>query len=83
MSPVSEAMTRGAGCGKSARPDLWEPREGNLPGPPGRIGLLRRAIPSAELRCSSSTYFQYDFVVAPCSTSVSRASPRPLRLFWD
>jgi hypothetical protein len=26
--------SRRAGCRNSARPDPWEPREGNLPGPP-------------------------------------------------
>ena len=31
---LSEPMIRGAGCGKSACPDLREPREGNDPGPP-------------------------------------------------
>ena len=31
----SEAVIRGAGCGKSARPDLWELRVGNHPEPPG------------------------------------------------
>ena len=31
----SESVGRGAGCPNWARPDLWEPREGNLPGPPG------------------------------------------------
>jgi len=30
----SEPVDRGAGCGKSARPVPWEPREGDLPGPP-------------------------------------------------
>ena len=33
----SEIVDRGAGCGSSARPDLWEPRGGNNPGPPGAI----------------------------------------------
>ena len=32
----SESLDRGAGCGSSARPDLWEPRVGNRPRPPGR-----------------------------------------------
>ena len=28
-------MNQGAVCGKAARTDLWEPRVGNCPGPPG------------------------------------------------
>src|SRR5690606_39276824 len=36
LSSRSERVDRGAGCGKSARPDLWEPRGSNPPGPPGR-----------------------------------------------
>ncbi len=31
----SKTMNRGAVCGSSARTDLWEPRGGNNPGPPG------------------------------------------------
>ena len=30
----SDALIRGAGCGNSARPDLWEPWVGDCPGPP-------------------------------------------------
>jgi len=33
--PPPESCRR-AGCGKSACPDLWEPRTGNRPGRPGR-----------------------------------------------
>jgi outer membrane protein assembly factor BamB len=32
-------LTRGAGCGKSASPDLWEPGRGNPPGDPA--GLVK------------------------------------------
>ena len=32
----SETIIRGAGCLSWARPDLWEPRVGNRPRPPGQ-----------------------------------------------
>ena len=32
----SETIVRGAGCPSGASPDLWEPRVGNRPRPPGR-----------------------------------------------
>ena len=32
----SETIVRGAGCPSGASPDLWEPRVGNCPRPPGR-----------------------------------------------
>ena len=35
----SESVPRGAGCPNWARPDLWEPRGSNPPGPPGRLFL--------------------------------------------
>ena len=35
-STRSEPVSRRAGCGNSARPDLWEPRAGNRPGLPER-----------------------------------------------
>jgi hypothetical protein len=31
IPPRSESVSRRAGCGNSARPDPWGPREGNLP----------------------------------------------------
>ena len=34
----SKAVVRRAGCGKPARPDLWEPWADNCPGPPDRDG---------------------------------------------
>ena len=37
----SETIVRGAGCLNWASPDLWEPRVGNCPRPPGRLRLTR------------------------------------------
>jgi len=35
-------MTRGARCGNSARRDLWEPGEGDFPGPPDSALRMQR-----------------------------------------
>ncbi len=54
-SSRSEPVIRGAGCGSSARPDLWEPRARDRPGPPvwhpGRR-LRRRLGTSATPKCT-------------------------------
>jgi len=45
---------------RRARPDLWEPREGNLPGPPEHFFLLRepQKRPSfVAQRVLTSTWF--------------------------
>ena len=34
--PRSDSIARGAGCSNWASPDLWEPRAGNCPWPPGQ-----------------------------------------------
>src|SRR5690606_18956084 len=49
-SLVARPRLRGAGCGKSARPDLWEARVGNDPGPPD---LLTRG--ERRLACLAAT----------------------------
>lgn len=43
ISSRSKPVTRGAGCVKGARPDLWEAGVGNGPGPPGGLAARRRA----------------------------------------
>jgi hypothetical protein len=37
LSSRSEPVIRGAGCGSSASPDLWEAGESDLPGPPDML----------------------------------------------
>ena len=41
----SQAVTRRAGCGSSARPDPWEAWAGNRPGPPDSPFCARQATP--------------------------------------
>jgi hypothetical protein len=47
----SKTMIRRTVCGKSAGTGLWEPREGNLPGPPG-MSLLKTLLPSGSCKRS-------------------------------
>src|SRR5690606_25450437 len=73
-SPVrqarSEPMTRGTGCGKSARPDLWEPREGNDPGPPGRTTQSFQSL-AQQVTLSPKRH-------SSCGTRAGGAAPPPL-----
>ena len=46
----SESMVRGAGCVNRARPDLWEPRAGNRPGPPDFSALRCSGLLTAGSR---------------------------------
>ena len=48
----SETIVRGAGCPSGASPDLWEPRVGNRPRPPGRCANPTYGLP--EHQCPSS-----------------------------
>ena len=60
LSKRSETIERGAGCGSSARPDLWEPREGNFPGPPDRWGQRlpnMRSVPFVFSGCRKRSDF--------------------------
>ncbi|MFT4841356.1 MAG: hypothetical protein ACJA0V_003456, partial [Planctomycetota bacterium] len=41
LSSRSEPVIRGAGCGSSASPDLWEAGESDLPGPPDMSATKR------------------------------------------
>ena len=50
----SETIVRGAGCGKAACPDLWEPRAGNCPRPPGLRGV--RPICEISFSCAGTTF---------------------------
>ncbi len=49
-------MNRGAVCGSSARTDLWEPRGGNNPGPPGHCRLC---VYTDTISGSFSTLFRF------------------------
>ena len=46
----SETIVRGAGCPSGASPDLWEPRVGNRPRPPGRCA--NPTYNQASMKCS-------------------------------
>jgi len=48
----SESLVRGAGCVNRARPDLWEPWEGNFPGPPDQNSVDRLLGPHPRPRSS-------------------------------
>jgi hypothetical protein len=59
LSSRSEPVIRGAGCGSSASPDLWEAGESDLPGPPDMPrrdwrSFRRTLISSSRASCTAT-----------------------------
>ena len=80
-------MIGGAVCPNGARTDLWEPREGNDPGPPGTALTVGAALPGLVLHEPSATASLYTAALDPprwsfCAISVTVAFTSRLARSW-
>jgi len=79
LTSRGKSITRGAGCVNRACPDLWEPRGGNDPGPPG----LRQEKPGLRGEDGSDAFLKLEvetqWVQAPRGQSLAS---RPKSESW-
>src|SRR5690606_38341242 len=71
----SEPVTRGTGCGKPARPGLWEPRAGNGPGPPSWSSTRDSHRISQAPQIGHSTFEQQGRLQVPIRSREARMVP--------
>src|SRR5690606_1762197 len=79
LSVRSETLDQRAGCGKSARPDPWEPSMSNHRGPPDRKARQGGGERRIELAYASTAHVS----VIPFFSRRAAASPREINLVSD